>query len=236
MRSIRTIRFLAIAISHATSVNIGWKATSANASAMDCLPRVLHRGRAPGRAPMAVSHSRSTAAALLMVPCFTRIARRQVWQPVFDQFRIGDGTPRFEQLMFGEWVLIAATPSEIFRPWTNSAMPCSTSRGCPVATRPPREPHRRPHLRRPTPARTMTRKQPSRAGAEGLSRARVRARRVAVTPVALLVAGELAGCGGIANPYQTGQHRHEEHLHADGCRACRYRRSHPGAQRKRPRP
>ena len=35
------------------------------------------------------------------------------------------------------------------------------------------------------------------------SRARVRARRVAVTLVALLVAGELAGCAGIANPYQT---------------------------------
>jgi hypothetical protein len=49
----------------------------------------------------------------------------------------------------------------------------------------------------------MTRKQPSRAGADGFSRARVRARRVAVTFVALLVAGELAGCAGIANPYQT---------------------------------
>ena len=49
----------------------------------------------------------------------------------------------------------------------------------------------------------MTRKQPSRAGTEGLSRARMRARRVAVTFVALLVAGELAGCAGIANPYQT---------------------------------
>jgi hypothetical protein len=49
----------------------------------------------------------------------------------------------------------------------------------------------------------MTRKQPSRAGAERFSRARVRARRVAVTLVALLVAGELAGCAGIANPYQT---------------------------------
>ena len=49
----------------------------------------------------------------------------------------------------------------------------------------------------------MTRKQPSRAGTEGFSRARVRARRVAVTLVALLVAGELAGCAGIANPYQT---------------------------------
>jgi len=36
-----------------------------------------------------------------------------------------------------------------------------------------------------------------------LSRARVRARRTAVTLAALLVAGEIAGCAGIANPYQT---------------------------------
>jgi len=49
----------------------------------------------------------------------------------------------------------------------------------------------------------MTRKQPSHAGTKRSSRARVRARRVAVTFVALLVAGELAGCAGIANPYQT---------------------------------
>jgi len=49
----------------------------------------------------------------------------------------------------------------------------------------------------------MTRKQPSHAGTAGFSRMRVRARRVAVTFVALLVAGELAGCAGIANPYQT---------------------------------
>jgi hypothetical protein len=49
----------------------------------------------------------------------------------------------------------------------------------------------------------MTRKQPSRAGSNSVARARVRARRSAVTLVALLVAGELAGCAGIANPYQT---------------------------------
>jgi hypothetical protein len=48
----------------------------------------------------------------------------------------------------------------------------------------------------------MTRKQPSRAGTTSFSRARVRARRAAITLVALLVAGELAGCAGIANPYQ----------------------------------
>jgi hypothetical protein len=49
----------------------------------------------------------------------------------------------------------------------------------------------------------VTREQPIRAGAERFSRARVRARRVAVTLVPLLVAGELAGCAGITNPYQT---------------------------------
>jgi len=49
----------------------------------------------------------------------------------------------------------------------------------------------------------MTPKQPSHAGAERFSRARVRAQRVAVTLVALLAAGELAGCAGITNPYQT---------------------------------
>jgi len=46
----------------------------------------------------------------------------------------------------------------------------------------------------------MTCNQPSRA--PGFSCARVRAKRVAVTLVALVVAGELAGCDGIANPYQ----------------------------------
>jgi len=45
----------------------------------------------------------------------------------------------------------------------------------------------------------MTRTQPSRSGNQSFSRARVRARRSAVTLVALLVAGELAGCAGIAN-------------------------------------
>jgi hypothetical protein len=49
----------------------------------------------------------------------------------------------------------------------------------------------------------MTREQPSHAGTASLSRARVRARRAAATFVALLIAGELAGCAGIANPYQT---------------------------------
>jgi hypothetical protein len=39
--------------------------------------------------------------------------------------------------------------------------------------------------------------------AVGVSRARVRARRTVVALAALLVAGELAGCAGIANPYQT---------------------------------
>jgi hypothetical protein len=47
----------------------------------------------------------------------------------------------------------------------------------------------------------MTRDQPT--GSPGVPRARVRARRAGVTLAALLVAGELAGCGGIANPYQT---------------------------------
>lgn len=51
----------------------------------------------------------------------------------------------------------------------------------------------------------MTREQSSHAGTrKSVSRARVRARRVAVTLVALLIAGELAGCAGITDPYQTG--------------------------------
>jgi hypothetical protein len=47
----------------------------------------------------------------------------------------------------------------------------------------------------------MTRERSTRT--TGVSRARVRARRAVVTLAALLVAGELAGCAGIANPYQT---------------------------------
>ena len=34
--------------------------------------------------------------------------------PVFDQFRIGDGTPRFEQLMFGEWGAHCGNPVRNF--------------------------------------------------------------------------------------------------------------------------
>lgn len=49
----------------------------------------------------------------------------------------------------------------------------------------------------------MTRDQSNPARTASFSRARVRARHAAVTLVALLVAGELAGCAGIANPYQT---------------------------------
>ena len=47
----------------------------------------------------------------------------------------------------------------------------------------------------------MTRDQPT--GSPGVSRARARARRAVVTLAALLAAGELAGCAGITNPYQT---------------------------------
>ena len=47
----------------------------------------------------------------------------------------------------------------------------------------------------------MTRYQPTRT--PGVSLARGRARRTVVTLAALLVAGELTGCAGIANPYQT---------------------------------
>lgn len=49
----------------------------------------------------------------------------------------------------------------------------------------------------------MTRGQSSHVRTERFSRARVRARQAAVTLVALLVAGELAGCAGITDPYQT---------------------------------
>jgi hypothetical protein len=49
----------------------------------------------------------------------------------------------------------------------------------------------------------MTREQCSHARTASFSRARVRARHAAAALVALLVAGELAGCAGIANPYQT---------------------------------
>jgi len=49
----------------------------------------------------------------------------------------------------------------------------------------------------------MSRTRSSRAGTGRISRARVRARRATVTFAALLAAGELAGCAGIANPYQT---------------------------------
>jgi len=49
----------------------------------------------------------------------------------------------------------------------------------------------------------MTRGQFSRVRTGRVSRARVRARRLAVTLLALLVAGELAGCAGITDPYQT---------------------------------
>ena len=71
----------------------------------------------------------------------------------------------------------------------------------PLAARPTREPRRRTDLRRPPSPRAMT---PERSTHTfRVSRARVRARRAAVTLAALLVAGELAGCAGIANPYQT---------------------------------
>lgn len=49
----------------------------------------------------------------------------------------------------------------------------------------------------------MTRQQPSHARNASFSRARVRARRTAVTLVALLAAGEFAGCAGVTDPYQT---------------------------------
>jgi len=50
----------------------------------------------------------------------------------------------------------------------------------------------------------VTRAQSSHAGTESVSRARARAKHAAVTLAVLLLAGELAGCAGIANPYQTG--------------------------------
>jgi hypothetical protein len=49
----------------------------------------------------------------------------------------------------------------------------------------------------------MTREQSSHAGTKSLSRARARARQAAVTLAAVLIASEVAGCAGIANPYQT---------------------------------
>lgn len=49
----------------------------------------------------------------------------------------------------------------------------------------------------------MTHERPAHTARVSRGRVRVRARRAAVALAALLVAGELAGCAGIANPYRT---------------------------------
>ena len=104
----------------------------------------------------------------------------------------------------------------------------------PLAARPTREPRRRTDLRRPPPPRAMTPERPTHTFR--VSRARVRARRAAVTLAALLVAGELAGCAGIANPYQTDGTATRTTSTARRHDPRRRRRSHARAQRNRPTP